>query len=76
MGEKKLVRVINGRAYYYESTYYKKPETERDIEEKRVRKRRCLKCDSMFKSDNRFNRICKDCKTTNDSYHFVDDGGF
>lgn len=76
MGEKKLTRVINGRTYYYESTYYKKPETERDIEEDRVGERQCLKCDSMFKSDNKFNRICKNCKETNDTYHFFNDGEF
>lgn len=68
--KKKLKRVINGKTYYYTNDYQKMPVNERDELEKRIADRTCLKCDEKFKSESKFNRICKKCKSINDSYDF------
>lgn len=68
--KKKLKRVIKGKTYYYSLEDYKK--IEKDLSDQK--ERTCLKCNLVFLSENKFNRICKECNQINKTYHYLEDG--
>lgn len=37
-----------------------------------IKKRECLRCEKKFKSKNRFNRLCTNCKESSDYQNYSD----
>lgn len=61
----KIIKKGN-KIYEYENDMVK-PENENTSKGNQI----CLKCDRIFWSSHRFNRICGNCKKTNEQYEII-----